>query len=251
MKKQSIYYVNALSDTPCTFHIISHHIRDNGYFLQRREWRGVNNNNITSSEKGFYNPGLCVLKRKGENTTWLSSCLHETRTMKIIFLGDSNQRESTEAFIANLEDKEGMKCHDKQNHTQRNTDGYLDIDRSDTRKCSWFHTWEFSCFRIRNDVASSHSSFNITVQYVQMFWLRENVSFVNVTTSSCPDVVNKSVNTIQEYILGEYATKIKPDLLILGSTAHTRYLSVKLWTEDQNWLMDQVDKLLPKSTFVV
>ena len=251
MRTQTIYYVNVTSDAPCTFHIISQHIRDNGYFIQTGEWIGINNTSITSSTRGFYDPGICALKRRGEHNSWLSSCLHQTKTLRIVFLGDSNQRKSTQAFIANLEDKEGMKCHDKQNHTQRNAEGYLDIDKSDKRKCSWFYTWEFSCSKYRNDLRSSENFVNITVQYVQMFWLRENVSFVNVTTASCPDVVNKSVNTIQEYILDEYAARTKPDLIILGATAHTRYLSVKLWTEDQRWLMDQVDKFLPKSTSVV
>ena len=69
----------------------------------------------------------------------------------------------------------------------------------------------------------------VNVQYVQMYWLKQHVSFVSMpnTTSFCPDVANKLVNTIQEYILGEFAERTNHDLIILPATAHTRYMSFK------------------------
>ena len=248
--KQKISHISVMLDTQCTFPVISQQLRYNGQFRQSGKWLPVDNVNLSSNTKGYYDPEVCILRRKGDTTSWLSSCLHDTNTRSILFFGDSNQRSSSATFINRLEKREGMKCHNTQNLTTRNEEGHLTIDKSKFKLqgCKWLHWREFVCL---SEGKTHMPSFKVTVRYIQVFWLKENISFVNQTDSDCPDVINKSVNTIQEYILGEYAERTKPDLIILGSTAHTRYLSVKQWTDDQKWLIEKVDQLLPKSTYVV
>ena len=60
-----------------------------------------------------------------------------------------------------------------------------------------------------------------------------------------------SLSVQYKNILGEFAERTKPDLIILGVTAHTRYDSVKSFTLKQKLLMNKVDTLLPTSTSVV
>ena len=60
-----------------------------------------------------------------------------------------------------------------------------------------------------------------------------------------------SLSVQYKNILGEFAERTKPDLIILGVTAHIRYDSVKSFTLKQKWLMNKVDTLLPTSTSVV
>ena len=164
-----------------------------------------------------------------------------------MFLGDSNSRKATSVFLATLEETEGFGCEESLNRSRRSKTGYFKLDSEN--KCNWILERNFLC---KKNVGYDLSSpLTVNVQYVHMQWLREHVSFVSNTTSFCPDVANMSVNTIQEYILGEFAVRRKPDLIILPATAHTRYMSVKLWTEEQKWLMEKADALLPTFTSVV
>ena len=239
---------NASDLEPCTFHLISEHLRIHTKFITSGKWMGHNHNQISENNRGYYNPGICSLKRKEDNSPWLWSCLYETKINNILFLGDSNSRKATNAFLATLEEREGFTCEETSNRTQRDDEGHLTMLKV-VVTCQWIYERDFSCKKKVGDDLSS--TLTVNVQYVKMWWLRENVSFVSESTAPCPDVANKSVHTFQEYILGEFAERTKPDLIILPATAHTRYVSVKQWTEDQKWLMKKADDMLPKSTFIV
>ena len=239
---------NASDLEPCTFRLISEHLRIHTKFMTSGKWIGHNYNQVSENNSGYYNPGICLLKRKEDNTPWLSSCLYETKRNNILFFGDSNSRKAANAFLATLEEREGFTCEETLNRTQRDDEGYLNMLKV-VITCQWIYKQYFSCKKKVGDDLSSDLTVN--VQYVKMLWLRENVSFVSKSTAPCPDVANKSVHTFQEYILGEFAERTKPDLIILPATAHTRYVSVKQWTEDQKWLMKKADDMLPKSTFIV
>ena len=232
---------------PCTFKLISKHLQVHHKFTNSGKWFGYNHQNISRTTRGFFDPEICHLEKKQDNTSWLSACLQETGTRNIVFLGDSNSRFHTNAFLAMLEDRENFKCRDVLHDKGRNAEGYLEIKKVDTM-CDWANERQFFCSRIIGN--GSSLALNITVHYVKMLWVRENSSFVSESKAVCPQVT-KSVGTIQEYILGEFAQRTQPDLIILGSTAHTRNVAVKQWTEDQKWLKDKVDRLLPKSTTVI
>ena len=233
----------------CTFRSISDHLRVNGKFIYSGRWIGHNNGHISNTTRGYYDPEFCLLKRKEDNSPWLSSCLYETKTKNILILGDSNGRKATDAFLRTLEEREGFNCEETLNRTKRGREGYLEMNVRTKNKCSWLYERNFLCKKmIGYDLSST---LTVNVNYAQLYWLSEKVSFVNNRTAHCPDVVNTSVSTIQEYILGEFAERTKPDLIILGATAHTRYKSVKWWTVQQKWLMDKVSTLLPTSTSVV
>ena len=234
---------------PCTFRAISDHLRAHGKFMRSGKWNGQINGHISKTIKGNYDPEFCLLNRKEDNSPWLSSCLRKTNTKNILFLGDSNSRKATGVFLSTLEEREGFTCEESLNRSQRSTTGHFEF-KSENR-CKWIFELNFLC---KENVGYDWlPPLTVNVQYVQMYWLKENVSFVRRpnTTSFCPDVANKTVNTIQEYILGEFAGRTNPDLIILPATAHTCYMSVKQWTEEQKWLMEKADTLLPTFTTVV
>ena len=234
---------------PCTFRAISDHLRTHEKFMTSGKWIGHNNSDISSTTRGYYDPEFCLLKRKEDNSPWLSSCLRETNTKNILLLGDSNSRRAASAFLATLEKREGFNCEETLNRSKRSKTGYFELMKENS--CKWIFELNFLCEK--NMGYDLSSSLTVNVQYVQMYWLKHHVSSVDRsnTTSFCPDVANKSVNTFQEYILGEFAGKTKPDLIILPATAHTRYMSVKQWTEEQKWSMEKADALLPTFTTVV
>ena len=231
---------------PCTFRLISEHLRIHTKSMTSGKWIGHNHDQISDTNGGYYDPGICFLKRKEDSSPWLSPCLYETKINNILFLGDSNSRIATNAFLTTLEEREGFTCQETLNRTQRDDEGYFNMTKVDT--CRWIEERDFSCKKVGDDLSSI---LTLNVRYVLMYWLRKEVSFTSESTEPCPYVANKSVHTFQEYILGEFAERTKPDLIILPATAHTRYATVKQWTEDQKWLMKKAEDLLPKSTSIV
>ena len=91
---------------PCMFRLISNHLRVQGKFVSSGRWFGHNNDLISNTTRGYYDPEFCLLKIKEDNSPWLSSCLYETKTKNILFLGDSNSRKATNAFLRTLEERE-------------------------------------------------------------------------------------------------------------------------------------------------
>ena len=234
---------------PCTFRLISDHLRIHTKFMTSGKWIGHNQSQTSATNGGYYDPGICFVKRTEDTSAWLSSCLYETKINNILFLGDSNIAKATNAFLRTLKAREGFTCEETLNRTSRDKEGYFNVLKWSEYKCRWILECYFTCKKVGDDKKLS-SILTLNVRYVQMYWLRNKVSFVSDSTY-CPYVANTSAETFQEYVLGEFAERTKPDLIIMQASAHTRYVSVKQWTEDQKWLMKKADDMLPKSTPIV
>ena len=237
----------------CTLFSIRNHIHQHTTFMESGEVVGLNTNSTSSDLQVFYDPGICKLQSKPYGFTWLPSCLAKTNTSKIFFVGDSNIRRPVERLLRLLEESGMFKCNDLHDNTPRNDDGKLAIPKLPTEKdCSWIYRRVYMCGRTTGEDSGS----SLAIHYVKMTYLTTSVNFNKLTNKqknnrNCPHIVNKNTTTIQQYIFGDYLEQVKPDLIILGSSAHTRYLPLSKWRKQQRWLMTQVSSLVPQSIPVI
>ena len=227
-----IIHANRSEDT-CTFPLIRSHVFQHTSFKESGRVVGFEkeNSSSSSSERVFYDPGMCHLTPNLGDYTWLSSCLMKTNTTKIFFVGDSNIRRPTERFLEILEENDMLECNSVRNKVPRNENGTLAIPKIKPKNdCQWIFTNIFVCKRATGR--------NLTIYYTMMNEMKSSVNLLNSKNSIiCPKVIKRNARTLQQYIFEDYAEQIKPDIIIIGSTAHTRYLPLSQWRTQQMWLM--------------
>ena len=81
-----------------------------------------------------------------------------------------------------------------------------------------------------------------------MVYLRATVHFRSGGNTNCPKISNRNITTLQEYILEDYAAQVRPDILLLGSSAWNAKLNLSTWFEQETWLMKQVIQSVHRAT---
>ena len=233
----------------CTFDLIKDHINQYTTFMENGKIVGLDKNNTLSKSNVFYKPGFCNLKPNFDNFTWLSTCFEKTNTSKILFVGDSNIRRPLERMLGLLEDSGVFVCNDMHNNTPRGKDGKLSIHKLSTKTdCKWLFRRVYLCGRTTHNEAFPR----LVIHYAKMPMLKEPAKFYSDKDNiMCPHVVNYGAQTIQQYIFGDYAQQVNPDIIIIGSTAHVPEFPVSKWRNQQSWLIKQVGSLVARSVPVV
>ena len=242
---QNTAYVtqNTRSEDICTFTFIKNYMKKHKTFTNSGRFVGLSTNYNNVSSTAFYSPGICNIPL--EKDTSLTSCLQKTNTKKILLLGDSNIRKQTVTFMRILQNRHNFTCNDVHNNTPLSywPNGYKN---KETKFCPWIFRRAYICeIAMRLDL-----NFRLEVHYIMMNFLQSPVQFNNGESKSCPDVLNQNVTTLEEYILGDYAAQMNPDIIILGSSAHLPRHNLSIWTEQEIWLMRNVMSLTPRKTRV-
>ena len=231
------------SEAICTFTFIKNYIKKHKTFTNSGRFVELGTNYNNASSTAFYSPGICKIQL--ENDSSLMSCLQKTNTKKILLLGDSNIRYPTGTFIRILQNRHNFTCKDVNNNTPLSY--WPNRDKHKTIKfCPWIFRRAYMCEKaIKLDLY-----FRLEVHYIMMTHLQSPVQFNNGESKLCPDVSNQNITTLEEYILGDYAAQMNPDIIILGSSAHLFKHNISIWIEQEIWLMKKVMSLLPRKTRV-
>ena len=233
------------SEDICTFTFIKNYIKKHKNSTNSGRFVGFNTNNSNISSSSFYSPGICNIKF--ENDASLTSCLQKTDTKKILFLGDSNIRKPTLSFLKILKKRHEFTCDEINNNIPLNYWPDWAITKSFTIiDCPWIFRRAYMCTK----TLKLGLYFRFEVHYIRMNFLQSPVQFISNGSTMCPSVLNQNITTLEEYILGDYAAQMNPDIIILGSTAHMAYHNLSIWTEQEIWLMKNVMSLLPRETRV-
>ena len=83
----------------CTSDFLKKYAKAHTLFMQSGRLVRLGGDNVNSSTKVIYIPGICSIKSESDEPFWFTSCLEKTKTKKIIFLGDSNTRKPVRAFF--------------------------------------------------------------------------------------------------------------------------------------------------------
>ena len=238
----------------CTLLSIRNHINQHTTFRETGEVVGFDKNSTSSNSRVFYDPGICNLEPRLGDFTWLSSCFTKTNTSKVLFVGDSNIRKLAQRLLGLLEETGMFKCNDAHNNnTLRNKDGEIEILKIKLEEdCKWVYRRVYSCAR----TTEKDSFSSLVIYFTVLTTLKtpiyfKDVNFTSYANRNCPRKLHNDTKTIEQYIFGDYVQQVKPDIIILDCTSHTRYLTLSEWREQQIWLMTQVSSLVPQSIPVV